>query len=87
VVSRGGVMGQEHREYKRDKARRRSRPTQPLGAGIARHTSSAAIARTSKVMLDDKLSQEEMEVLIKDWLTSRYPATCPYGRSPQMDRL
>jgi DNA mismatch repair protein MutL len=32
-------------------------------------------------MLDDTLSQEEMEVLIKDWLTSRYPATCPHRRS------
>jgi hypothetical protein len=28
-----------------------------------------------------KLSQEEIKALIKDWLTSRYPATCPHSRS------
>jgi DNA mismatch repair protein MutL len=39
------------------------------------------IARTSEVKQGDKLSQEEMKALIKDWLTSRYPATCPHGRS------
>ena len=32
-------MGQEHREYKRDKACRYSRPTGPLGASMAQHTS------------------------------------------------
>ena len=31
--------------------------------------------------MGDRLSQEEMEVLIKSWLTSRLPATCPHGRS------
>jgi len=35
----------------------------------------------SAVKLGDKLTQEEMEALIKEWLTSRYPATCPHGRS------
>ena len=35
----------------------------------------------SAVKCGDKLSQEEMEALIKEWLTSRYPATCPHGRS------
>ena len=33
------------------------------------------------VKLGDRLSREEMEALIKEWLTSRYPATCPHGRS------
>ena len=37
----------------------------------------ATIACHSAVKLGDKLSHQEMEVLIKDWLTSRYPATCP----------
>jgi DNA mismatch repair protein MutL len=41
----------------------------------------ATIACHSAVKLGDKLSQVEMEALIKDWLTSRYPATCPHGRS------
>jgi len=41
----------------------------------------ATIACHSAVKLGDKLSSEEMEALIKDWLTSRYPATCPHGRS------
>jgi DNA mismatch repair protein MutL len=41
----------------------------------------ATIACHSAVKLGDKLSQPEMEALIKDWLTSRYPATCPHGRS------
>jgi DNA mismatch repair ATPase MutL len=41
----------------------------------------ATIACHSAVKLGDKLSHPEMEALIKDWLTSRYPATCPHGRS------
>jgi DNA mismatch repair protein MutL len=41
----------------------------------------ATIACHSAVKLGDKLSQPEMEGLIKEWLTSRYPATCPHGRS------
>ena len=41
----------------------------------------ATIACHSAVKLGDKLSREEMEALIKEWLTSRYPATCPHGRS------
>jgi DNA mismatch repair protein MutL len=41
----------------------------------------ATIACHSAVKLGDKLSQKEMEALIKEWLTSRYPATCPHGRS------
>jgi DNA mismatch repair protein MutL len=41
----------------------------------------ATIACHSAVKLGDKLSHDEMETLIKDWLTSRYPATCPHGRS------
>jgi len=41
----------------------------------------ATIACHSAVKLGDKLSQVEMEALIKDWLTSSYPATCPHGRS------
>jgi DNA mismatch repair protein MutL len=41
----------------------------------------ATIACHSAVKLGDKLSYEEMEALIKEWLTSRYPATCPHGRS------
>ena len=40
----------------------------------------ATIACHSAVKLGDKLSQVEMEALIKDWLTSSYPATCPHGR-------
>ena len=39
------------------------------------------IACHSAVTLGDKLSQEEIEPLIKEWLSSRYPATCPHGRS------
>jgi DNA mismatch repair protein MutL len=39
------------------------------------------IACHSAVKLGDKLSHQEMEALIKEWLTSRYPATCPHGRS------
>ncbi len=41
----------------------------------------ATIACHSAVKLGDKLSHEEMKALIKEWLTSRYPATCPHGRS------
>jgi DNA mismatch repair protein MutL len=41
----------------------------------------ATIACHSAVKLGDKLSHEEMNALIKEWLTSRYPATCPHGRS------
>ncbi len=41
----------------------------------------ATIACHSAVKLGDKLSYEEMEALIKEWLTSRYPAKCPHGRS------
>ncbi len=41
----------------------------------------ATIACHSAVKMGDKLSQPEMEALIKDWLTSRLPATCPHGRS------
>jgi DNA mismatch repair protein MutL len=41
----------------------------------------ATIACHSAVKLGDKLSYEEMEALIKDWLSSRCPATCPHGRS------
>ena len=41
----------------------------------------ATIACHSAVKLGDKLSHEEMEALIKEWLTSRYPAMCPHGRS------
>src|SRR5918997_1244777 len=41
----------------------------------------ATIACHSAVKLGDKLSKEEIEALIKSWLTSRFPATCPHGRS------
>jgi len=41
----------------------------------------ATIACHSAVKMGDRLSQPEMETLIKDWLTSRLPATCPHGRS------
>jgi DNA mismatch repair protein MutL len=41
----------------------------------------ATIACHSAVKLGDKLSQEEMEALMKEWLSSRYSATCPHGRS------
>jgi DNA mismatch repair protein MutL len=41
----------------------------------------ATIACHSAVKLGDKLSYEEMKAIIKEWLTSRYPATCPHGRS------
>lgn len=41
----------------------------------------ATIACHSAVKMGDRLSHAEMEELIKDWLTSRLPATCPHGRS------
>ena len=41
----------------------------------------ATIACHSAVKLGDRMSQPEMEALIKSWLTSRLPATCPHGRS------
>ncbi|QIN77198.1 DNA mismatch repair endonuclease MutL [Rubrobacter marinus] len=41
----------------------------------------ATIACHSAVKLGDKLSQPEMEALVKSWLNSRLPATCPHGRS------
>jgi DNA mismatch repair protein MutL len=41
----------------------------------------ATIACHSAVKLGDRLSHQEMEALIKDWLTSRSPGTCPHGRS------
>jgi DNA mismatch repair protein MutL len=41
----------------------------------------ATIACHSAVKLGDRLSHPEMEALIGDWLGSRYPATCPHGRS------
>ncbi|MCA1730707.1 MAG: DNA mismatch repair endonuclease MutL [Actinobacteria bacterium] len=41
----------------------------------------ATIACHSAVKLGDKLAQPEMEELIKSWLASRLPATCPHGRS------
>jgi len=41
----------------------------------------ATIACHSAVKMGDKLSQPEMQALIKSWLKSRLPATCPHGRS------
>ena len=41
--------------------------------------SPTTIACHSAVKLGDKLSQEEMETLIKEWLSRRYPATCPHA--------
>ena len=41
----------------------------------------ATIACHSAVKMGDKMSQPEMEKLIRDWLTCRLPATCPHGRS------
>ena len=41
----------------------------------------STIACHSAVRLGDRLSQQEMEALIEEWLGSRYPATCPHGRS------
>ena len=41
----------------------------------------ATIACHSAVKMGDRLSRPEMEALVKDWLTSRLPATCPHGRS------
>jgi DNA mismatch repair protein MutL len=54
------------------------------GTGPGRHREDhilATIACHSAVKLGDKLEKPEMEALIKDWLTSRFPATCPHGRS------
>jgi DNA mismatch repair protein MutL len=41
----------------------------------------ATIACHSAVKMGDRLSQPEMEALVRDWLTGRLPATCPHGRS------
>ena len=41
----------------------------------------ATIACHSAVRMGDRLSQPEMEALVRSWLTSRLPATCPHGRS------
>ena len=41
----------------------------------------ATIACHSAVKMGDRLSHPEMEELIKSWLSSRLPATCPHGRS------
>ncbi len=41
----------------------------------------ATIAWHSAVKMGDRLSQEEMEKLVHDWLSTRLPATCPHGRS------
>ena len=41
----------------------------------------ATIACRSAIKLGDKLSYNEMEGLIKEWLSRCYPATCPHGRS------
>ena len=41
----------------------------------------ATIACHSAVKMGDRLSQAEMEALVKSWLASRLPATCPHGRS------
>ncbi len=41
----------------------------------------ATIACHSAVKMGDKMSQPEMETLVRDWLTTRLPATCPHGRS------
>jgi DNA mismatch repair protein MutL len=41
----------------------------------------ATIACHSTVMLGDKLYRRKKEALIEEWLSSRYPATCPRGRS------
>jgi DNA mismatch repair ATPase MutL len=40
----------------------------------------ATIACHWAVKLGDKLSRREIEALIKVWLSSCYPATCPHGR-------
>ncbi len=51
-------------------------------AGMSREERMlATIACHSAVKLGDRLSHPEMEALIKEWLGSRYPATCPHGRS------
>ncbi|WP_047866077.1 DNA mismatch repair endonuclease MutL [Rubrobacter aplysinae] len=54
------------------------------GTGSGRHREDrilATIACHSAVKMGDRLSQEEMQRLIQDWLTTRLPATCPHGRS------
>ncbi len=52
------------------------------GSGHAREDRIlATIACHSAVKMGDRLSQPEMEELIRNWLTSRLPATCPHGRS------
>ena len=54
----------------------RTRPSRATAGRIL-----ATIACHTAVKLGDKLAHQEMEALIKEWLTSRYPATCPHGRS------
>ncbi len=57
-------------------------PSKGTAPGMSREERIlATIACHSAVKLGDKLSYEEMKALIKEWLTSRYPATCPHGRS------
>lgn len=54
------------------------------GTGPGRHREDrilATIACHSAVKMGDRLSREEMERLVQDWLTTRLPATCPHGRS------
>lgn len=41
----------------------------------------ATVACHSAVKLGDRLTIAEMESLVKDWLGSQQPATCPHGRS------
>jgi DNA mismatch repair protein MutL len=57
-------------------------PSKGTAPGMSREERIlATIACHSAVKLGDKLSYEEMKALIKEWLTSRSPATCPHGRS------
>jgi DNA mismatch repair protein MutL len=54
------------------------------GTGPGRHREDrilATIACHSAVKMGDRLSHEEMERLVGDWLSTRLPATCPHGRS------
>jgi DNA mismatch repair protein MutL len=54
------------------------------GTGPGRHREDrilATIACHSAVKMGDRLSHEEMERLVVDWLSTRLPATCPHGRS------
>ena len=46
---RDGAMGREQWERKCDKARRCSRPTQPLGASIAQHPSSSPYSASASL--------------------------------------